>query len=125
MEFTQLRTSLQIPDVTLRFGMHYRRDISAHAKIVTTKKTEHVGNRGFAPGQVEYRGAQARRSAAQTSGEINGAGNLQGQRRTRGRGLQVDAPAARTIRFDVATDRDERERNFFITAFEIDARGID
>ena len=56
VEFAQLRTGLKVPDVALRFGMHHRRDISAHAEIVATKKPEHVGDGGFAPSQIEYAG---------------------------------------------------------------------
>src|SRR5580692_2551044 len=125
VEFAQLRTGLQGPDVALRFGMHHRRDISAYAKIVATKEPEHVGDGGFAPGQVEYRRAQPRRSAAQTSGKINRARSLQDERGARGRSLQVYAPAARSVGFDVAIHGDEGEWDFFIAALEIDATGID
>jgi len=56
VQLAQLRLGLQVPQIALSFGVHYGSEIPPYAKVVSSKKTENVGDRCIAPRKVERGG---------------------------------------------------------------------
>src|SRR5579859_1862606 len=98
---------------------------AAQSIILSSEEAEEISQRYFVPMYVDFGRLKARGGSRNVAASHQRAGGLQGHAATPRLSLQREFPAARRNLLDAAGNAQERERQFFVEDFEIDAPIVD